>query len=881
MRKPTAILDLDLAAPVPCFGDLYRFGDAQVLLRLHGRPLGVVTAPIEDGQIAFDVLARQILDAQAWSVAIPLAEHAIAQQDPPRRVDVEALLTERPALAMALPSVTVAICTRDRAQDLKRCLDAIAAVDYPNLDVLVVDNAPSTDETETLVRLRYPGVRYVREPRPGLDWARNRAILECRGAILAYTDDDVIVDRGWAHALARVFAADPEVMAVTGLVIPHELETEPQRLFERYGGFGRGFQRRWYRAPAGRPAAAVHGGTGKFGTGANMAFRRSIFDLIGGFDPALDVGTCTNGGGDLEMFFRVLKHGHTLVYEPAALVRHRHRRSFPELARQIANNGVGFYSYLVRTARAYPDERAAIARLAAWWFRWWNLRRLVRGILRKENVPLALISGEVRGSLRGLFSYERAATRARMIAAAHPSEPRMHGASPVPVFRRRLPEAVRAVDLSRPIEPIADATGYECLRLLVSWNTQPVGVVRIEHHGARVSTAWLTDAIAQQLTSQILDAGTRLGPAVVWANLTASLAHRLAPEPASGAATCTTLPDDVSVSVVIATRDRPADLSRCLESLFAQRTSRRVQVVVVDNYPASGQTKSVVARFPAVTLVEEIRGGLSYARNRGIAAATGDIIICTDDDVVCPPEWLDRLLAPFRRSDVMVVTGNVLPLEMETEAQRLFEWYGGLGRGFARLEADADWFRRGRRAAPTWELGCTANAAFRAHIFADPAIGPMDEALGAGTPTGCSEDTYVFYRVLKAGYAVAYSPDAYVWHRHRATMAALRKQIYSYSKGHVAYQLTTWLRDGDARALVRLFYELPLIYLRRGAHRLRGRSDYPLSFIALEILGNIAGPLALWQSRRRVRRLGPGARPSPSLRPDAASRPAAASVQAV
>src|SRR4029450_13075887 len=148
-------------------------------------------------------------------------------------------------------------------------------------------------------------------------------------------------------------------------------------------------------------------------------------------------------------------------------------------------------------------------------------------------------------------------------------------------------------------------------------------------------------------------------------------------------------------------------------------------------------------------------------------------------------------------------------------------------------------------------LVCTANHAFRPSIFADPDIGLMDEALGAGTPTGCSEDTYVFYRVLKAGYSMVYEPDAYVWHKHRDSMRAVRRQIFSYSTGHVAYQLTTLLRDGDLRALVRLGYELPRTYARRTVERLRGRSDYPLSFIGLEVLGCLMGPIALWRSRRR------------------------------
>jgi hypothetical protein len=161
---------------------------------------------------------------------------------------------------------------------------------------------------------------------------------------------------------------------------------------------------------------------------------------------------------------------------------------------------------------------------------------------------------------------------------------------------------------------------------------------------------------------------------------------------------------------------------------------------------------------------------------------------------------------------------------------------------------------------PTWHLGATANAAFRACIFADPAIGMLDEALGAGMPTGCSEDTYLFYKVLKANHTIVYEPTAWVWHTHRRDERALRNQIYNYSKGHVAYHLTTWLRDGDRRALVRLGYSLPRTYLRRAWDAVRGWSDHPLSLILLEIGGTLAGPYALWQSRRRVRRLGPGAR---------------------
>ena len=317
--------------------------------------------------------------------------------------------------------VTAAVCTRNGAGRLAECLEALVALEYPALllDLLVVDNAPQDDGVRELINRHFPRVRYVVEPRPGLNWARNRAVLEARGEIVAFTDDDVSVDRWWADAIGRLFAAEPEVDAVTGLVVPDEIDVEAQRLFEQYGGFGRGYRREYFKVDdsAREPAAAQYGGTGRFGTGANMAFRKSIFDRIGLFDPALDVGTPTNGGGDLEMFFRVLKHGGTLVYEPAALVKHRHRRTYPELKKQLTNNGIGFYAYLVRTARAYKDERASLVRLGGWWMAWWNVRRLMRSMVRRD-FPIDLVLAEARGSVIGLSRYSAAVREADAIRAS-------------------------------------------------------------------------------------------------------------------------------------------------------------------------------------------------------------------------------------------------------------------------------------------------------------------------------------------------------------------------------------------------------------------------------------------------------------------------------
>jgi GT2 family glycosyltransferase len=397
------------------------------------------------------------------------------------------------------------------------------------------------------------------------------------------------------------------------------------------------------------------------------------------------------------------------------------------------------------------------------------------------------------------------------------------------------------VDIGAPLRPLDDVIDYPAVRVFVRDGAELVGSVDIANARRPVSAARLTDAIAEELWRSIAHRAVH-----------AKLQQRQARESAPAFTT--------SVSIVVPACDRPDDLRRCLSSLVAQQTRHQVEVVVVDNRPGRGGARAVAVDFPGVRLIEEPRAGLSYARNAGFAASCGKILVATDDDVVAPPEWVEKLVAPFASAAVMAVTGHVLPLELETESQFRFEAYGGLGKGFERRVVDGTWFHGTRAAVPTWILGATANAAFRAAAFTDSRIGMLDEALGAGTPTGCSEDTYLFYRILKQGHTIVYEPSAWVWHRHRTTMQSLRRQIHAYSKGHVAYHLTTLMRDGDRRALVRLGWSLPKHYVVRAIERLRGESDHSLKLLALEIAGNLAGPWALWASRRRVRRLGPGAR---------------------
>ena len=410
------LLTVDVESPLPDIPAPV-VGEQWVLVRFHREPLGILH--FADRGCSSAELAVMIGEQFSGRIL----RHLVADHLPGQLPPLSGLPADCPRLGdVRLPKITVAVCTRNGADRIGECLDSLVALRYPSeiLNLIVVDNAPNDDRTQRLIEQRYPQIRYVIEPRAGLNWARNRAVLESRGEIVAFTDDDVSVDEWWTEALGRLFHAEPEVEAVTGLVVADEIDVEPQRLFEQYGGFSRGYDRRYFRVDsiAGERAAPRHGGAGRFGTGANMAFRRSVFDRIGLFDPALDVGTVTNGGGDLEMFFRVLKQGGTLVYEPRATVRHRHRRTYEQLRTQLANNGIGFYAYLVRSAQAYPDERSAFLRLGTWWFWRWNLRRFAKSFVKPRAFPRDLILAELRGSVTGLRRYRPAAAHAAAIAAS-------------------------------------------------------------------------------------------------------------------------------------------------------------------------------------------------------------------------------------------------------------------------------------------------------------------------------------------------------------------------------------------------------------------------------------------------------------------------------
>jgi GT2 family glycosyltransferase len=392
------------------------------------------------------------------------------------------------------------------------------------------------------------------------------------------------------------------------------------------------------------------------------------------------------------------------------------------------------------------------------------------------------------------------------------------------------PEWVGEVDVRHPVADIIAAASFATARMLVTVDGVPVGQVTVPLVDGRAEATVVRGAIRREL-------GRHLGDTV-------------APLPAV----------DRAVTVVIATRNRPESLERCLRSLL-RSTHRDLTVLVVDNDPDDDRTAAVVRALgdPRVEYVREARRGTSAGRNRGLAEAmarAGGFVAFTDDDVEVEPTWVANIAAALSEPGVACVCGPVLAARLDTPAQIAADTALGWQKGFAR--------RRFSLAEPPADsavfpfspglFGVGANMAADAAVAAE--LGGFDLALGPGTATRAGEDCEFMIRLVLAGHTLSYEPSAYVWHHHRPSDEELSDQLDGYALGLGGF-LTKIMLDplGRAAALRRIpaaLRRLRTIRQRETAADPTGSGPSP--WRTLRALA--AAPAAYLQGRRAVRRAG-------------------------
>ena len=395
----TCVVQFDLLAPDHVWG-LQRFDSVQLLATANGHPS-----------------ANLLLKLRPGTAVLSSSEVLLELQRRGLRWDP----CNAPSQPATQVPISVVVCAGRRPHALRRCLRALSDLRYANFEVVVVDDAPLDGDTARIVAatpFRYLGVEH-----PGVNWARNRAIAECRHDIIAYVDVGAVVVPDWLGALCDAFA-DSRIAAVTGPVLAAELSFPAQRAFARYRGTVNEFARRDF--PGADMTAAQKIAAHCAGTGANMALRRDVVEQVGRFDPAMDRTTSTSDAGALDFLHRVLVAGLTIRHEPRALAWQRHWRDIEKLRQQLYGDGRAFGVYLLKIWRHRSVPRRSALRYALVdWLGAGLLGQLVEATAKRDRLSIRLALAELWGAAHApwVAAIAHRADRGRPTSTALPSGP--------------------------------------------------------------------------------------------------------------------------------------------------------------------------------------------------------------------------------------------------------------------------------------------------------------------------------------------------------------------------------------------------------------------------------------------------------------------------
>lgn len=768
---------------------------------------------LDDHECGVGVIVREGTTPLAfWMRTLPASGHVSIEE-----LECEVLAQSKEALvehriraelAQPLPpspplSLTIAVCTKDRTELLKACLDSLTALRAAStgraspVDILVVDNAPSDTQTQDLTRT-YPGIRYVQEPLPGLDFARNRALVEARGTFIAYVDDDVVIDADWLLGLVNAYENHPDAGAFTGLVLPYELSTMAQVYFEQRGGFGRGFKRIRYRGSRHPGRLLFPFSAGMFGTGANMVFRTSLARALGGFDEALDTGKPLPGGGDLDMFYRVLRVGATLVYEPTMVAFHRHRPGLDQLQRQYWTWGLGLMAFLDKTFREDPAARRRLFFVVIGCMSY-NIHQLSLIARGRRNYPSTLVTSELVGGLVGMAGeYRRSRRRIARIkhrqkeaALAHADAVADMGSLvrppnlPTPPGPTLTAGDIVHVDLSQPIHGLESSDPMRSVMMVLWWGPRPLGHALLHPSAKPITAPQLVDLAAETISKTVT---TLLNsPEMDCPEVTATEAsrspmrrtlkaldkplHTLGQRLQHERETST----EETLSAVVRTRGNPERLERCVAALRSSALPP-VEILVIGPADALGKVQTLASQLKLRCVSPTASPGSS--RNLALRTSKGSIVAFIDEAVQAHPEWSRRVLAAIGHPDTAAIIGLNLPDDL-TEAQGWLELHGAFRLGYQAQRYDkSDAQRWHSNANPSWPVGSAWNLAVRSEAVVQ--AGFFDENL-----SGDGQALELWCRLLEAGACCRYDPSAVLHWSAVHDRSELWATMRSYMAGHV------------------------------------------------------------------------------------------------
>jgi glycosyltransferase involved in cell wall biosynthesis len=312
---PTGIRDVDLGSPLP--GLQAADGEEAILVFFWENNVPVGRRLFLAGELPVAASAMPSVAAAACAGAILKRDAEEREHDDP---------------GIKPEDISVVVCTRERADDLRRCLRALLACKPAPSEIIIVDNAEKAGSLVDVIG-ENPLVRLIHETRPGLSRARNAGLRAASGKIVAFTDDDVEVTPNWISCVARTFC-DPRIGAVTGPVLPFSIRSGAEFAFEfDLGGLASSLVPKTYDKAFLRTRVLRAPKVWDIGAGANMSIRKVAFANTGPFDERLGAGA-SGCSEDSEFLYRLLDADWICRYEPAVVVRHRHRNNVVALRNQ-------------------------------------------------------------------------------------------------------------------------------------------------------------------------------------------------------------------------------------------------------------------------------------------------------------------------------------------------------------------------------------------------------------------------------------------------------------------------------------------------------------------------------------------------------------------
>ncbi len=215
---------------------------------------------------------------------------------------------------------SIIIASYNEGRNLEKCLSSIQTIDYPkeSFEVIVIDNNSTDDTAETVQK--FPEVIYLQEEKQGASFARNKGIRHAKGDILVFLDADTSAAKPWLRSITEAFQ-DKRIGIVGGAIYPFN----EHNIFSRYLASSL-----FLRYPRYRKKKEIKGYPS-----CNLAIRKQL--IAGGFDAA----AFTTYGEDKDICYEILKKGYKIIFEPKAIVYHRHAESLSELLTLFVKSSQG------------------------------------------------------------------------------------------------------------------------------------------------------------------------------------------------------------------------------------------------------------------------------------------------------------------------------------------------------------------------------------------------------------------------------------------------------------------------------------------------------------------------------------------------------------